>query len=170
MRRFGLYAVLTALTLVALAIVAVSYVANNFKVVTAHRGRGEDVAIETPAGRIDIRAHKNLDPATLGVPIYPDAKRSGNGGGASFEWTSSDGSRDTAMAVAGGEYVTSDSAEKVRAWYREHLPNWVVVTDRHDENAHFELNEGGYKRIIAIREKGDGTHIAVATAGEPASN
>ena len=170
MRRFGLYAVLTVLTLVALGILAVSYVANNVKVVTAHRSSGDDVAIETPAGRINIRAHRNLDPATLGVPIYPDAKRSKDGGGASFEWTSSDGTHDKAMAVAGGEYVTSDSAEKVWAWYREHLPNWVVVTDRHDEKPHFEMNEGGYKRFIAIREKGDGTHIGVATVGEPASN
>jgi len=158
------------LTLVALGMVAVNYVANNVKVVTAHRSGGDDVAIDTPAGRINIRAHKNLDPATLGVPIYPDAKRSREGGGASFEWTSSDGTSDKAMAVAGGEYVTSDSVEKVQAWYHEHLPNWVVSTDRHDENAHFELNEGGYKRIIAIREKGDGTHIVVATIGEPASN
>jgi hypothetical protein len=74
------------------------------------------------------------------------------------------------MAVAGGEYITSDSVDKVQAWYHEHLPNWVIVTDRNEQKAHFELNEGGYKRIIAIREKGDGTHIGVASFGEPASN
>jgi hypothetical protein len=33
-----------------------------------------------------------------------------------------------------------------------------------------ELREGGYKRIVAIRERHDGTHIGVASIGEPASN
>jgi hypothetical protein len=72
--------------------------------------------------------------------------------------------------VAGGEYITPDPVEKVRAWYHEHLPNWVVVSDRNGDNARFELNEGGYKRIVALRERSDGTHIGVATIGEPASN
>ena len=74
------------------------------------------------------------------------------------------------MGVAGGEYITADSEEKVRAWYHDHLPNWVVVAGHGGEKARFELNEGGYKRMVFIEGKSDGTHIGVATVGEPASN
>ena len=170
MRRFGLYMLLTILTMVALVVVAANYVKSNFKVATVHRAGGEDVSIQTPGGQFNIRAHRNLDPATLGLPVYPEARRGKDGGGATFEWTSADGKSDKEMGVAGGEYITADPVEKVRAWYHDHLPNWVVVTDRNGANARFELNEGGYKRIVAIREKSDGTHIGVATIGEPASN
>jgi hypothetical protein len=166
----GLYVLLTLLTIVVLGIVGVGYVARSVKVATVHRANGDDVSIQTPGGQFRIRAHENLDPAALGVPMYPGAKHTKDGGGATFEWTSSDGKNDKSMAVAGGDYITSDAPDTVRAWYHDHLPNWVVVTDRHDKNARFELNDGGYKRIIAIREKSDGTHIGVATVGEPASN
>jgi hypothetical protein len=170
MRRFGMYVLLTILTMAVLVAVAANYVKSNFRVVTAHRAGGEDVSIQTPGGQFDIRAHQHMDPASLGLPIYPDARRGKDGGGATFEWTSADGKSDKSVGVAGGEYITTDSVEKVRAWYHDHLPNWVVVTDRNGGNARFELNESGYKRIIAIHEKSDGTHIGVATVGEPASN
>jgi hypothetical protein len=166
----ALYVLLTLLTIVVLGVMGVGYLVRSVKVATVHRPGGDDVSIQTPGGQINIRAHEHLDPAALGVPIYPGAKRSKDGGGATFEWTSRDGKNDKSMAVAGGEYITPDSPETVRAWYHDHLPNWVVVTDRHDDNARFELNDGGYKRIIAIREHSDGTHIGVATVGEPASN
>jgi hypothetical protein len=165
-----LYVVLTLVTIVALGVVAVSYVARSVQVSTVRRANGNDVSIRTPGGQFSIRARENLDPAALGLPIYPDAKRTRDGGGATFEWTSTDGGNDKSMAVAGAEYTTADSVDQVRAWYRDRLPNWVVVTDRHGDNARFELNHGGYKRIVSIREKSDGTHIGVATVGEPASN
>src|SRR6266481_2274745 len=92
-RRGGILSglLLTGLAIVALAVLAGFYLARNVRVMTAHRNRGDDVSIETPGGRIEIRAHEDLDPATLGVPIYPGAKRSKDGGGATFSWTSSDG-------------------------------------------------------------------------------
>jgi hypothetical protein len=54
-------------------------------------------------------------------------------------------------------------------YYRNQLPNWVVVKERHGA-VRMELREGGYKRIIGIHERYDGTHIGVASIGEPASN
>jgi hypothetical protein len=65
--------------------------------------------------------------------------------------------------------VTSDSLDKVVDYYRNQLPNWVVVKERHGA-VRMELREGGYKRIIGIHERYDGTHIGVASIGEPASN
>ncbi len=161
---------LIRLAVVALMVAGVIYVARSVRVARVHRAGGDDVAIQVPGGQMNIRAHENMDPAALGIPIYPEAKRSRDGGGATFEWTSTDGKEDKSMAVAGGEYVTGDSAERVVEWYRTQLPTWLVVTDRNGNNARFELRDSGYKRLVSVREKSDGTHIGVATVGGPASN
>ena len=156
--------------LILLGVVGGIYLVNNVRVQTTHRGGSDNVAIDIPGGHLNIRAHERMDPGTLGVPLYPGAtRRKENSGGASFQWSSSDGSSDRAVAVAAGEFYTSDSPEKVFSWYRAQLPNWVIVTEE-DGISHMELREGGFKRIVAIKRKFDGTHIAVASAGEPASN
>ncbi len=170
-RRGGILSTLLFifLAIIALLVVGGLYVARNVHVETREHNGGDDVAIETPAGRINIRAHENLDPATLGLPLYPGAKRTKDTGGATFEWTSADGKTDKGLAVSGGSLLTPDPPSKVLAWYRAQLPNWVIVTER-DGSTRFEFKEGGQKRIVAIQEKNDGTHIGVATVGDPASN
>jgi len=168
-RRGGVLGAFIGLTILVCIVCSVLYVVRNLRVVNTHRQNGEDVSIDTPAGRIDIRAHKNLDPSALGVPVYPGAKRTKDGGGATFQWTSRDGKNDKGLSVAGGELLTPDSAGKVVEYYRTQLPDWIVITE-HDGSRRFEFTNGGYKRIIAIHEKGDGTHIGIATVGEPASN
>jgi hypothetical protein len=144
-------------------------IARTVRVNTTHRNRGDDVSIETPAGRMDIRAHEDLDPASIGLPIYPGATREKNSGAASFEWSSADGKDDKSVSVGAAALFTPDSSSKVLDWYRTQLPNWIVVTG-HDGATRFELKEGGHKRIVAIRSRSDGTHIGVASVGEPASN
>jgi len=71
--------------------------------------------------------------------------------------------------VSASETITDDPASRVEAWYKDQLPNWTIVHER-DGAFHMELREGGYKRIVSITEKHDGTHIGVASVGEPASN
>jgi hypothetical protein len=168
--RITLYSAFAVLAVIVLVGAGAVYVARSIRVTATKGSRGDNVSIEVPGGRLDIRGHEKLDPAALGVPIYPDAQRSGEKGGATFEWSSEDGKEDKSTAIAAADYVTSDSADKVLAWYRDHLPNWVVTTDRSGNNAFFHLTKDGYKRMIAIREKSDGTHIGVAAIGEPASN
>jgi hypothetical protein len=168
LRRAGLYSALTSIALVAFCVLAVAYVARNIRVKKITRGGRDEVSIQTPGGLLNIRTHENVDPEALGFAVYPNAKRWKDNKGASFEWTSSDGKADQAVAVVAGEYLTSDSARDVLAWYRTHLPNWVVVNDR--PKTVLERNENGYRRFVTVYEKGDGTHIQVATMGEPASN
>lgn len=187
MRKFFLYSFLTLLTLVVLGVASAAYFLRNVKVSTAHKPGGDEVSVQTPLGEFHVRGKEKLDPAKLGVPIYPDAVRLKDpaqadvktgtaaddvhfSGGATFEWNSADGRSDKLVSVAAAEYSTPDGVEKVRAWYHDHLPNWVVVTDRNGDKARFELHEGGYKRLVALREKKDGTRIAVASFGEPGSN
>jgi len=165
-----MYVGLTLATVVVLVIVGAVYIGSNLKVSTVHRPGGDDVSIQLPGGQMSIRARENLDPAALGIPIYPDAKRMKESGGATFEWTSQDGKEDKALSVAGAHYVTNDTADQVVAWYKEHLPNWIVSTHSDGDRARFELSEGGFKRLVSVQENSDGTHIGVATIGRPASN
>ncbi|MDE3197286.1 MAG: hypothetical protein KGN84_13130 [Acidobacteriota bacterium] len=159
------------ITLIVLACVAfgIVYFLRNLKVVEHHRGSGDDVSIDTPAGRIEIRSQKDVDPAALGIPVYPGATRTKDGGGATFSWTSRDGNVDKGLSVTGGELSTPDPASKVLDYYRTQLPNWIVRENK-DGSTQFELKEGGYRRIVVVHEKSDGTHIGIANIGEPASN
>lgn len=145
------------------------YIARNVRVETAHRNGGDDVAIDTPGGRLQIRAHEDLNPAAVGIPIYPGARRTKDSGVATFEWASADGKNDKGVSIAGASLLTPDSASQVLDYYRTQLPHWLVSTKR-DGTTTFEFREGGYKKIIAVHEKSDGTHIGIASIGDPASN
>lgn len=129
---------------------------------------GDDVAIDTPGGRLDIRAHDHMDPAINGVPIYPGAYRADDGG-AHIEWTSKDGDSDKNLYIIGGEFRTSDSVSQVVDFYRRQLPSLMIVSRRH-ESARLEYKDGGLKRIISITEHRGETRIGVASIGDRASN
>ena len=45
-----------------------------------------------------------------------------------------------------------------------------MIADDRGDGFRMELAEGGYKRIVAIHGRSDGTHIGVATIGAPAAN
>jgi hypothetical protein len=147
------------------------YLASNIRVHTAERANGADVSIDTPAGHLSLRAHDRAGSIAAGIPLYPGARKTtdSNGGDAVIQWSSSNGKEDHGFAVSASETVTGDPLDKVVDFYKTQLPDWVVIHDRTGATR-IELAEGGYKRIVAIRERHDGTHIGVASVGEPASN
>lgn len=136
--------------------------------VHVHEHSRDDVSIDIPGGRIDIRGRDQIDPGSLGIEIYPGAVRLEKGGTATFSWSSDDGSAEKVLAVGGTQYRTGDSAARVVDWYKAQLPSWIVVRD--GEGTRLERKDGGAKRFVVIREKPEGTVIGVATAGEPGSN
>jgi hypothetical protein len=154
---FGL--LISALVMVCLVIAAGLFVARNVRVQTATRNGGDFVSIDTPAGHLTVRAHEKAGAAASDVPIYPGARNSRDSGGdAVVEWNSNNGRSDNGFSVSASDMVTSDSLDK------------VLDYNERGGAVRLELREGGYKRIIAIRERRDGTHIGVASVGEPASN
>lgn len=160
---------ITGISLVCLAVVIGLAVARNIRVHTLSRNGGDDVSIETPAGNFSVHARGSHGSATLDVSSYPGARhKKDSGGGASFEWTSRDG-REGGMTVAGDEMITDDPADRVVEFYKSRDPHWIVAENRRG-HIRMELVEGGYKRFVAIQEKGDGTHIGVASIGGPAAN
>jgi hypothetical protein len=129
---------------------------------------GTDVAIDTPGGRLNIRARDHMNPAITGIPVYPGSYRASDGG-ANIEWTSKDGDSDKNLYVIGGEFRTKDSVSQVVDFYRQQLPSLMIVS-RDFRSTHLEYKEGGLRRIISIEEHGDETRIAVASIGDRASN
>ena len=160
---------ITAAGLLCLAVVVGLAIARNIRVRTDTTRGGDHVLIETPAGNFNLQAHtagKDL----VDIPSYPGARhKDHSGGGAVFKWTSNDGREDKGLTVAGEEMITSDSVDDVVKFYRTQLPAWVLSHDR-DGATHLKLEKGGQKRFVAISAQSDGTHIGVASIGEPASN
>jgi hypothetical protein len=170
-RRGGILAglLLSGLVMMCLLVAGGVFLARNIHVETATRNGADYVSIDTPAGHLDVHAHEKAGAAAADVPLYPGARTTRHSGGdAVVEWNSNQGS-DHGFSVSASETITSDSLDKVLDYYRSQLPSWMIVNDR-DGAVRLELKEGGYKRIVALHERHDGTHIAVAAVGEPASN
>ena len=167
-RRGGILGglLITGLVLAGIAVIGTVYVMRNVHV-SEGAGHG-DVAIDIPGGRFEIHGREKIDPASLGVPVYPGAVWAKDSGGASFEWVANDERDSKAFSVSGGAYITPDSVPMVEAWYKAQLPMWIIV-EKHG-HTEFELKEGGYRRIVAIAEKKGETHIGVASIGKPAAN
>jgi hypothetical protein len=171
-RRGGILSalLLSGLVIVCLMIAGGLFLARNIRVQTTTRNGGDYVSIDTPAGHLSVHAHDKTGSAATDVPLYPGARSTRNSGGdAVVEWNSNNGKGDRGFSLSASEMVTSDSLDKVVDYYRAQLPNWVIVNERGGA-VRLELREGGYKRIIGIHERQDGTHIGVASIGEPASN
>jgi hypothetical protein len=144
-------------------------VTRSVRVHTSDGANGTDVSIDTPEGRLNIRARDRMNPDIVGVPTYPGAWATDNTGGAHFEWTPADGSRDKNLYAIGGEFRTNDSVRQVVEFYRKQLPNVMIVSER-DESTRLEYREGGLKRIISISDDDGETRIGVASIGGRASN
>ncbi len=165
---------MSALIVVCILTFAGIYVARNIRVVAHDRANDGDVSIDVPGGHLDVHAHSMSGRVVPGIPLYPGAReRKDSGGDAVVEWTSNrsgkEGSAgDRGFAVSASDMITDDPVDKVADFYRRQLPNWLVTHEGRE--VHMELHDGGYKRIIAIEAKHDGTHIGVASFGEPAAN
>jgi hypothetical protein len=170
-RRGGiLFGLLASLVIVVCVLTFTGiYIARSIRVSTHERRDGSDVSIDLPGGHFSVHAHDKAGAAVAGIPSYPGARMGDDSGGnAVFEWSSNRDGRDKGFAVSGQEMITDDSVQQVADFYRKQLPNWLVTKDGREVKMEFQ--DGGYKRIIAIEAKHDGTHIGVASFGQAAAN
>ena len=165
---FGL--LLSALAVVCVIFAAGIHLVSHIRVESRDNTGGTHVSIDTPVGDLSVHAHDRRGAGAAGVPLYPGARSlKDRGGDAVVEWTSKNDGPDDGFALTASEMVTDDPVDQVADYYRKQLPNWVVVREKGGA-ARMELREGGYQRIVAIRAEHGGTHIGVASVGEPASN
>lgn len=125
------------------------------------------VHIDTPFGNVSVHENSHLDPELIGVPIYPGAKRTGDKGGADFEFDA--GALHRNWTVAGATYVTDDPPDKVEDFYKQHFPAWNTTWANGDLKIEEKEGDGRFRTISVKRENGH-TRIGVASAGPPASN
>jgi hypothetical protein len=142
------------------------YVASNIRVTT---GTGHhEATVETPFGDVRVRESAAFDPQRMGMPVYPGAVRNRN----RHKLTSVHldfGEKHKEFSVVAAEYRTGDSLDKVTEFYRHQLPHWMLSHERHG-GTQLELNDGGYRKMVAIYEDDGSTRIALASIGDPASN
>lgn len=85
------------------------------------------VVVETESGRYGVGAEK-LDPKQLGVAIYPGSKVNESENASSDASLSLDWGKDSTRLYL-QNYVTSDSADKVLAFYRKQLSTYGAVLE-----------------------------------------
>ncbi len=170
-RRGGIISRLlfTGMVVFLLLLVAGVIVTRTVRVHSNDGSNGADVAIDTPAGRLKIRARENMGSSGSGIPVYPGAYRVRDSGGANFEWNSKDGNSDRIVSLVGAELRTKDPASRVVAYYRKQLPSVMVVNEK-DQSARIEFMDGSIRRILAISENDGETHIDIAAIGGRESN
>ncbi len=135
--------------------------------VTESRGK---TVVETPVGSITVRERKAADPRLLGVPVYPGAvaEERDDRKLATIELELGDTYKEFSVVTAG--YTTADDPSRVVEYYRSRLPSsWIIRENRHGA-WEMRYEKGGYKRIVAVKERGGRTHITLASVGEPAAN
>jgi hypothetical protein len=135
--------------------------------------KGQKVEVTTPAGKVTLHATDSVK--SVGLPIYPGAELAESGGG--IELTAPN---DKSVAVTGVSYRTSDSPDKVDAWYRaklgpdfeRHLPGdragkWNIQgVDLESGDIAYVAQGEGLMRIVAIKRISDGTKIGMARMGK----
>jgi hypothetical protein len=130
-------------------------------------GDHKTVSVDTPLGRMALEPRKDLDPSSVGIPIYPGATRNKDHGGAQIQFDAGDFHKEFEVAVA--VYQTDDSVDQVRQYYDQKFPDWKHKWDN-NEGWHIETHESNRLRSISVKTQDGHTRITVASAGPPASN
>jgi hypothetical protein len=135
--------------------------------IKVHESReGKDVQIETPLGSVHVQHGDASRAAGIGIPIYPGARQIKDGESARVDLSGAFGDKD--LQIIAGKWETTDPLDKVQKYYEDKFPDMNVT--RHDNKVEMHSIKGHAKRVIALRERGIGTEISLASVGEPKAN
>jgi len=169
--------VVIALLLLALVIVAggmgvwfgLRFLSSAVHVQVSREGDKKEVSIKTPVGSMEV--HKDVDEASLGLPIYPGATRIKEKGSATVSFDIMDEAK---VQVLAGKYETSDSVDKVRTFYHDRLGDQVTKYKERDEQGKtvFEIKHDKQDQVVALKRSGDKTVIELVrvSEGSPEAN
>jgi hypothetical protein len=151
--------------LVVLALVVGLYFAHHVRV----EHEGKRVAISTPGGEITVQQGEQAN--STGLPVYPGATVAESGKTIEFEPSGKEEEEEARVATA--SYYTSDSLEKVQAWYAEHLGPEFTLEKRGshgwhvgDANVAFVAKTEDRARVVALKRSGEGVKITLVRAGK----
>jgi hypothetical protein len=136
-----------------LGIASLTFFAHRFLAHSHVTQDGKHVKVDTPFGAVET----NKDPAQvasdLGVAIYPAAELQNNSAA-----TATFGGVHSASAA----FTTSDSVDKVCAFYKAKLPSAMVTTSG-DNRCTLISNDQKNMITINIEAKGDSTRLQIST-------
>ena len=155
--------------LVLAGVIVTAYVARQVRV----HGAGNRVEIKTPVGELKVNREGTHD---TGLPVYPGAVPSESRGG-NMPFSTAD---DQHVGISAEHLRSSDSLEKVQAWYRNRLgpefrqegPDQKGTPGRKD---HLDVGEhdlafvndtGEGARIVTLKRVADGTEIDLVRVGQ----
>jgi hypothetical protein len=121
--------------------------------------RGDDhkeVSINTPVGSIEV--HHDVNQDSLGLPIYPGATRVKDKDSAAVDLGFGG---EQSVRVLAAKFETSDSLERVKAFYKAHLGSEVTkFTDQGSEGkTTFEIKTHNLEKVVALEGAGSRTLI-----------
>jgi len=144
--------------------VGLRFLSNAVHVQVAQEGGGKkEVSIKTPLGSLEV--NKDVNEASLGLPIYPGATRIKEHGSATVNIDIADEAK---VRVLAGKFETSDSVDKVRAFYHNRLGNEVTKFKERDEEGKtvFEIKHDKQDKVVALKSNGDKTVIELVRVSE----
>ncbi|HUI44157.1 MAG TPA: hypothetical protein VL523_19500 [Terriglobia bacterium] len=158
------------------------FLAHGVKVhVNNEGGNSKEVSIKTPFGGLDVHKNAGVSEASLGLPIYPDARQAKDEDSASISLGFPGAS---GLRIVAGKFDSPDSLEKVRAFYQDRLtgqdgafqPRDLISSDKVDSGLDsgemgnfvgpddhgktvFKIKRKGDERVVALKSQWDGTRI-----------
>jgi hypothetical protein len=155
------------------------FLAHNVKVQVSQGINSKEVTIKTPFGGMEVNKNIDVTEASLGLPIYPDARPLKDDHSASVSLGLPGEKR---LRIVAGKFETSDSLEKVRDFYQNRLTaqdgpftkEARIDSDHHDLDDKdtgnfmgvdedgktvFKLRQKGDERVVALEKRSDGTRI-----------
>ena len=133
------------------------FLSNTVHVQVEQQGGGKkDVSIKTPFGSVEV--NKDINEASLGLPIYPGAIRIKEHGSATVNLDIAD---ETKLQVLAGKFETTDSFDKVVAFYHARLGDQVTKYKEKNEEGKtvFEIKHDKQDKVVALKSYGDKTVI-----------
>ena len=143
--------------------IGLRFLSSAVHVQVSREGDKKEVSIKTPVGSMEV--HKDVDEASLGLPIYPGATRLNEKGSATVNFDILDEAK---FRVLAGKFETSDSLDKVRAFYHDRLGDQVTKYKDRDEQGKtvFEIKHDKGDQVVALKRTGDKTVIELVRVSE----
>lgn len=123
----------------------------------------KEVSINTPFGSVEV--NKDINEASLGLPIYPGATRLKEHGSAAVNLDIADEAK---VRVLAGKFETPDSLDKVVDFYHGRLGNEVTKFKEKDGEGKtvFEIKHDKEDKVVALKSSGDMTVIELVHVSE----
>jgi hypothetical protein len=126
-------------------------------------GGKKEVSIKTPLGSLEV--NHDVDEASLGLPVYPGATRLKDHDSATVDLDIADQAK---VRVRAGKFESSDSLDKIIAFYHQRLDDQVTKFKERDNEGKivFEIKHDKQDKVVALKSEGNKTVIELVRVSE----